>query len=129
MLFGVVAGLAGCAMLQTGPAPVSPAVVVFFQPQSAALDAPADSAIAAAAQAANAQAGAPVTVTGAADTVGNSQANELLSQSRAEVVADALVKDGVGQGRITVRGVGEAAAPAMADGSQFSRRVVIQIGS
>ncbi len=111
-----------------GQGPTSPATPVFFQPFSAALDQPALTIIAAAAKAANAEPDAPITVTGAADSVGGSKANELLSETRAQVVADALVSDGVAQSRITVTGIGEATTPTTGAAAQFSRRALIQIG-
>ncbi len=131
MLCAVAGPLAGCADfpgLGGGQGATSPATPVFFQPFSAALDQPALTVIAAAAKAANAEPGVPVKVTGAADSVGGSKANELLSETRAQVVADALVTDGVAQSRITVTGIGEATTPTTGAAAQFSRRALIQIG-
>ncbi len=131
-MLGAVAGpLAGCAGfpgMAGGQGPTTPATPVFFQPFSAALDQPALTIIAATAKAANAQPDAPITVTGAADSVGSTKANELLSQTRAQVVADALVTDGVAPSRITVTGIGESTTPATGAAAQFSRRALIQIG-
>jgi len=103
---------------------------VFFQPWSAAIDAAASQTIAAAARAALADPAAPVSVTGAADTVGSALANKYMSETRAQVIADALVADGVAASRIEVRATGATSAPGVAPASyaQFSRRVLIQVG-
>ncbi len=130
MLAGILGVFSGCATLsppaQTGPE--TPATVVFFQPFSAALDAPALAAIATAASQANAAPDQPVLVTGAADTVGSKKANALLSRTRAQVVADTLEADGVAPSRIRVKGIGETTAPGTNLPGQFDRRALIQIG-
>jgi len=121
-----VAATSGCAMLASSPPPPPPDTVVFFQPQIAVLDAPALHIIASAAATAQAEPDAPITVTGAADTVGALKDNEKLSIARAQAVANTLEADGVAASRITVRGMGETSAPA--PGMQFARRVLIHIG-
>jgi OOP family OmpA-OmpF porin len=121
----LVAATSGCAMLASSPPP-PPDTVVFFQPQTAVLDAPALHIIASAAATAQAEPDAPISVTGAADTVGALKDNEKLSIARAQAVANTLEADGVAASRITVRGMGETAAPA--PGMQFARRVLIHIG-
>jgi outer membrane protein OmpA-like peptidoglycan-associated protein len=128
LCIGILAGLGACATPQTGPLP--PAVPVFFQPWSAALDDNALSAIASAAQGAKAMPEADVSVTGAADSQGSAQANHYLSQTRAQVVADQLAADGVDPSRIRVHGAGIVSVSGVPDGSpaQFARRVVIQVG-
>jgi outer membrane protein OmpA-like peptidoglycan-associated protein len=112
-----------------GAAPA--AYPVFFQPWSAAIDANAGSTISIAAKAAQANPQAPVTVTGSADTVGSPAANKDLALTRAQVVADALVNDGIATSRITVVSAGEVSSPGTAPGNfaQFSRRVLIQVGN
>lgn len=134
LLAGVAGPLAGCAgMMQSGeappPIPTTPDTPVFFQEWSSALDSSALSTIAIAAKAANKLPAAPIIVTGAADTIGSGKANGYLSLTRAQVVADQLVADGVNNDRITVKAVGEVAAPGTADTmpAQFSRRVLIRI--
>jgi outer membrane protein OmpA-like peptidoglycan-associated protein len=124
----VLVALAGCAPT-TPPGGLPPATPVFFEPWSAALDDHAISAIATAAQAAQASPTAEVVVTGAADSTGGEQANKYISETRAQMVADQLVTDGVARERIKVRGVGVVSAPTMATGTpaQFSRRVLIQV--
>jgi outer membrane protein OmpA-like peptidoglycan-associated protein len=124
MVFSVLAGLAGCAQ----PQPSGPATPVFFQPYSAALDAPARAAVADAAKRANAEPLVTVTVFGAADSVGSAKANHYLSAARAQVVADTLEADGVAAYRIETRADGIVFAPAPAGTpAQFARRVLIQI--
>lgn len=129
IILGVILGTTGCATLGIGnpPVPSTPATPVFFQPFSSSLDQAALSTIASAAKVANVEAGQPVVVIGAADNNGDTDANKVLSKSRAEIVARQLVTDGVEQSRIHASGVGETGAPA--DMSQYSRRVLIKIGN
>ncbi len=130
LMLGLLAGLAGCAGMDSAPpTPSTPATPVFFQEWSSALDASALTAISQAAKVAIAEPGAKVIVTGAADTVGSAQANKYLSETRAQVVADQLVADGVEASRIKTKSIGETEAPGMASGApaQFSRRVTIAI--
>jgi outer membrane protein OmpA-like peptidoglycan-associated protein len=129
LCIGILAGLTACAAT-TPQGPLPPAVPVFFQPWSAALDNNALSAIASAAQGAKAMPEADVSVTGAADSQGSQQANIYLSKTRAQVVADQLAADGVDPSRIRVHGVGIVPATGVPDGTpaQFARRVVIQVG-
>jgi len=122
----VLAALAGCATAPQGPLP--PATPVFFEPWSAALDDHALSAIAMAAQNAKATPGTELVVTGAADSTGSSTANRYISETRAQVVADQLVADGLDRADIKVRGVGVVAAPAQnSTPAQYARRVLIQL--
>jgi outer membrane protein OmpA-like peptidoglycan-associated protein len=127
LTISLLCSLAGCA---TAPTPVTgPATPVFFQSFSAVLDESALTAIAAAAKAANQQPDARVTVTGAADSVGSVLANKYLSETRAQVVADALVSDGVSADRIHMHAVGIAPAPGPTGApAQSARRVLVQIG-
>jgi outer membrane protein OmpA-like peptidoglycan-associated protein len=121
--------LGGCAyIVPPAPGPVA-AYPVFFQTWSAAIDPTAATTIATAAKAALASPDARVRVTGAADTVGSAKANQYLSRTRAQVVADALAEDGVDPSRIRVKAIGEQNAPGGVEGApaQFSRRVLIEI--
>jgi len=123
---GAILALAGCATMAPPPlAATAPATPVFFQPYSVALDKPALDAIAAAAVAANQQPESRVLVLGAADSGGNTQANILLSKTRARVVADQLIADGVGPSRIHASGLGEQSA--LEASAQSARRVLIRI--
>ena len=104
--------------------PSGPRYVVFFQEGSAQLDAPAGSVIAQAAQRANADPAAPVEVSGYTDTAGSPQANVVLSQERAQAVADALVARGVAANRLIRKAQGQTGSnPGVA-----SRRVEITVG-
>ncbi|HJS86916.1 MAG TPA: OmpA family protein [Acetobacteraceae bacterium] len=96
--------------------------VVFFQKWSAAFDDPALRVIAEAARWAKSHPDAQVSVTGAADRTGSRQANILLSELRAQVVADQLAADGADPRRIKQMGLGSV---DYALSSQESRRVVI----
>jgi len=104
---------------------------VFFQPWSAAIDANGTSTIKIAAKFAVAHPLLPVIVTGSADTVGGEESNKDMAQVRAQVVADALVADGVARSRIALVSTGELSSPGVAPGSfaQFSRRVLIKVGN
>lgn len=99
--------------------------VVFFKEWSAAIDKPAASVISAAAKAAKANSALKVHVTAYADTTGSAQANHYLTQTRAQVVTDALTADGVPANRIEQSS--EGSVPAV-DTKQESRRVTITLG-
>jgi outer membrane protein OmpA-like peptidoglycan-associated protein len=98
--------------------------LVYFQERSAQLDAAARSVIAQAAQRANADPTAPVTVAGYTDSAGSPPADVLLSQQRAQAVADALSADGVAANRLIRKGHGQTGS----DPGIASRRVEITIG-
>lgn len=130
MIVCVLAGLGGCAVPPGDATPVGPATPVFFQPYSAALDVPAEAVIASAAQAAKASPQVRAVVTGAADSVGSEKVNYYLSETRAQMVADMLVQDGVPEDRIEIRanGITPALSP-IPNGTpaQSARRVLIQL--
>ena len=122
--------LAGCTAQAPAPQiPLPPAVPVFFQSWSAALDKSALNAIASAAQTAAANPSMDVVVTGGADSVGSAQANIYMSEVRAQVVSDQLVADGVTQDRIKIKanGIVPSGMPA-GQPAQIARRVLIQVG-
>ena len=127
LILSMLAGLVGCAYT---PQITSKATPVFFQPFSAALDEPALSTIASAAKTASAQPNASVVVVGAADSVRSEPPNKYLSQTRAQVVADQLVADGVAQSRLRIHGRGIIQPTGGASGTpvQAARRVLIAIG-
>ena len=104
--------------------PSGPHYVVFFQERSAQLDAPARGVIAQVARRANADPAAPVEVRGHTDSSGSPRADELLSQERAQAVADALVADGVAADRLVRKGQGQTGATS----GVASRRVEITVG-
>jgi outer membrane protein OmpA-like peptidoglycan-associated protein len=120
-------GLGACSTVTPSPqaAGDGPRYVVFFQEWSAGLDGSANRVITAAARAAAADPMAPVHVLGAADMLGSPQANVYLSQTRAQVVTDGLVRDGVAQSRIVQDARGSLQPVG---GNVESRRVTITIG-
>lgn len=123
-LFGGAFLLAGCA--SEGPVPEVPAYVVFFTPTSAVLDTQAQAVVADAAHAARADTGQSVTVAGfAAPTATGTPASEfLISRSRSQAVANALVAQGIAQSRIVQKPRGSAGG----DPGIESRRVEIVLG-
>ncbi len=104
--------------------PSGPHYVVFFQERSVQLDAPARDVVARAAKRARADPAAPVEVSGYTDTGGNPGANLVLSQERAQAVADALVANGVAANRLERKGHGQTGR----DPGVASRRVEITVG-
>ena len=72
-----------------------------------------------------------IVIEGFTDDRGSAQANQRLSERRAEAVRDALVREGIDAGRINARGLGEAypvASNQDPGGRQLNRRVEILIG-
>ena len=116
--------LAGCAA--QGPVPEVPAYVVFFTPLSASLDTQAQAVVADAARAARADSGRSVTVAGyAASTATSTPASDfLISRTRSQAVANALVAQGIAQSRIVQNPRGSAGG----DPGIESRRVEIVLG-
>src|ERR1700760_1738171 len=98
--------------------------VVFFQSWSAAIDDSAQTVISTAADWVKSHPGNVALVNGFASTVGGKQANILLADLRAQVVADQLQSDGVDAKRIRQRGHGPVQYELTA---QESRRVEISI--
>jgi cytochrome c oxidase subunit 2 len=118
LLLGLLAG--------TAHAQQAPTYVVCFQEWSAALDEPAQGAIANAATWAKAHPTTTAQVVGSADPTGSRAANILLSELRAQVVVDQLATDGVDTQRI-VRTATVSIQFALT--SQESRRVTISFGA
>ncbi len=118
---GALLGLAGC-MTPSVDAP--PASVIFFTALSASLDPEAQAAIVHIADDAKANPRVPVIVQGFADRIGSVAANQTLSELRAQVVADALVGQGVDRGRIVLRPRGATKS----DPGVESRRVDVSFG-
>ena len=98
--------------------------VVFFQEWSVAIDDAAESVISQAATFARDNPNRPVRVTGFADPTGTRKSNILLSELRAQRVADYLMQDGVPEMWIKMRGKGPV---LYAISSVESRRVEISI--
>jgi outer membrane protein OmpA-like peptidoglycan-associated protein len=77
-------------------------------------------------------ASARVTISGYTDNVGDGVVNQLISQARAQAVADALVNKGLSADRIAVRGYGAAlpvADNATPEGRERNRRVVFSVNA
>ncbi|EGF92188.1 ompA family protein [Asticcacaulis biprosthecium C19] len=116
-------------------APVAPPArrnfTVYFPFNSATPTADGLAVISAAAQQARSQPGAPVTVTGHADTSGSAPYNIQLSQNRARMVADGLIQMGVPASAVNTDWKGEA-QPAVPTGNGVknaeNRRATISIG-
>lgn len=89
------------------PALVTGPFVVFFENASARLDGTARTVLDAAAKAYAGAAPVVVVIAGHTDTVGGTQGNTLLSQRRAEAVADALLALGVPQREMALEAYGE----------------------
>ncbi len=125
-LFAVcLLSIAGCA--QMPPAPPARTVVVFFTPDSAALDSAAQSAITEVSSLATQNPGAIVHVRGfAAPDAGSTAFNNALANTRAQGVADALAQAGVPRGRISMETRGPVAYELM---PTESRRVEIMVGT
>jgi outer membrane protein OmpA-like peptidoglycan-associated protein len=104
---------------------VSRRFVVFFPEWSAALDDAAVAVIADAAKLARAERHSLISIVGFADPVSGKQATALLSELRAQRVADQLRADGVAAARIHPIGHGPV---RYAQSSLESRRVEIAIG-
>lgn len=109
-------------------APVS--YMVFFPLGSTQLSSDDQNALAQAAQVYKTKQNARVTVTGFADTVGSPAGNMALSQQRANVVKDLLVKGGVPAAAITTAASGDTGL-LVASGTQANeprnRRVAVVI--
>lgn len=112
-------GLSGCY-----PGPGGPPYLVYFQERSAQLDSAARGVIALAARRANDDPAASVAVVGYTDSAGSPPADVLLSQQRAQAVADALAAGGVVPNRLRRVGRGQTGV----DAGIASRRVEIDIG-
>jgi outer membrane protein OmpA-like peptidoglycan-associated protein len=116
----ILCSLSSCAVLGGTP---KPDYIIFFQQRSATIDPVAAPIIVRAAEKAVSMPDASVIVYGYTDSAANLQADVLLSQQRAQHVADALVADGVSSGRIVRRGRGQTGG----DPGVASRRVEIDV--
>ena len=112
--------LGGCAV--ASPPPDAPRAVVFFQTWSAAIDRPAAQAISNIAGNAQASPTDHLWVIGYAELTGSERANKLLSATRAQMVTDQLVADGVAPDRIQQVAHGRTGSE---QSLQESRRVVV----
>ncbi len=112
---------AACTSAPPPPAPIA----VFFTADSATLDPEAETLVRSAADAAKARPGMDVVVLGFAGPSGGLAYNVALSNTRAQHVADLLVREGVARTRIRISPRGPVPFEAMAT---ESRRVEIRIG-
>ena len=105
--------------------PSDPPYLVYFQERSTQLDPQARGLIVLAARRANDDPAAPVDVVGYTDSAGSPPADVVLSQRRAQAVADALLANGVAANRLVLIGRGQAGS----DPGVASRRVEITVGN
>lgn len=73
-----------------------------------------------------------LTVSGYTDNVGDGMVNQLISQARAQAVADALTRRGLAADRVAVRGYGAAlpvADNATPEGREKNRRIVFSVNA
>lgn len=125
MLMLAFATTAGATVASANAAePPGRKFVVFFQEWSVAIDDNARKVIAEAAEFAQQNPTAMVRVTGFADPTGTKKANVMLSELRAQRVADYLMDDGLRAQRIQQRGKGPV---QFAISSLESRRVEITV--
>jgi OOP family OmpA-OmpF porin len=107
--------------------------VIHYANGSAALPAGSDPAIRRAAEQIKAlPAGSVVQIAGHTDNTGNPEANMRLSQHRAEVVKEALVREGVNPAMLTARGYGQSRPVASndhPDGRAQNRRIEFTVAS
>lgn len=122
-VLGLLLALAACAGAGSAG---GQRYAVFFPTASAALDDVARDTVTQAAAWANDHPAAVVHVIGFADPEGSTQVNRDLSSTRALVVQDMLVKDGVTRERIHVEAAGSV---GFAMDSQESRKVTISLGN
>ena len=105
LLAFALVGLSGCTQvsqfLSRQYYPAQPKYVVFYSPWSTTLDENGLSVVAGAAQLALKEPASTVQVVGFASTVGPDDANQSLSEARAQAVETQLVADGVDAGRVT----------------------------
>ena len=118
----LLAGLSACSSV----APVNgQRFVVYFEQWSAGISPGAQQAIDAAAARAKQTGDKPVLVQAFADPTGSKQANIYLTETRAQMVADALAAAGVAPSRIEQQAQG---ATGPVPDLQASRRVVVTVG-
>jgi outer membrane protein OmpA-like peptidoglycan-associated protein len=98
-------GLGGCTDVSNYVSkqyhPAQPKFVIFYSPWSSTLDEKSLAVVAAAAQAALTDPVATVQVVGFSSTIGASDANQQLSEARAEAVQTQIIADGVASSRVT----------------------------
>jgi OOP family OmpA-OmpF porin len=128
LLVLALVGLSGCAEVSGFVSrqyyPAQPKFVVFYSPFSSTLDENGLAVTSGAAQLALKEPTSTVQVVGFASTVGTDDANQSLSQDRAQAVEAQLIADGVDASRVT--SMARGATPYQFSPSE-SRRVEINI--
>ena len=98
-------GLSGCGEVSHFVSrqyyPAQPKLVIFYSPWSSTLDEHGLSVVAGAAQLALKEPASTVQVVGFASTIGPDDANQSLSEARAQAVETQLIADGVDSSRVT----------------------------
>lgn len=122
-LFAAAPVLLAAACTSAPPPP--PPIAVFFTADSATLEPEAEALVRSAAEAAKARPGTDVVVLGFAGPAGGAAYNVALSNTRAQHVAELLVREGVARARIRISPRGPVPFEAIAT---ESRRVEIRIG-
>jgi outer membrane protein OmpA-like peptidoglycan-associated protein len=112
--------LAGCAPVQPQPAPEVGRYLVYFNEFSANLTSDAKNVIAEAAAKAREYGARTIRIEGRASATGSAAANQRLTETRTQVVYDALQRDGVDPTMIQQQPLGQA---INADTSVMDRRV------
>jgi outer membrane protein OmpA-like peptidoglycan-associated protein len=128
LLAFALVGLSGCAEVSQFVArqydPAQPKFVIFYSPWSSTLDGSGLSVVSSAAQLALKEPTSTVQVVGFASTVGPDDANQAISEARAQAVQSQLIADGIDASRVTSMARGATAyefSPAEA------RRVEIDV--
>jgi outer membrane protein OmpA-like peptidoglycan-associated protein len=105
LLAFALVGLSGCTPISHYVSrqyyPAQPKFVIFYSPWGSTLDGNGLSAVAGAAQLALKEPTSTVQVVGFASTVGADDANQSLSEARAQAVETQLIADGVDASRVT----------------------------
>ena len=121
-------GLSGCAQVSGYVSrqyyPAQPKFVIFYSPWSSTLDENGLAVVAGAAELALKEPTSTVQVVGFASTVGTDDANDALSQARAQAVETQLIADGVDASRVTSMARG---ATTYQFGPNEARRVEIDV--
>jgi outer membrane protein OmpA-like peptidoglycan-associated protein len=105
LLVLALVGLSGCTQVSSfisrQYAPAQPRFVIFYSPWSSTLDETGRLVAASAARLALTEPASTIQVVGFASTVGADDANQTLSESRAQAVETQLIADGVDASRVT----------------------------
>jgi outer membrane protein OmpA-like peptidoglycan-associated protein len=105
LLAFALVGLSGCTEVSQFVSrqyyPAQPKYVIFYSPWSSTLDQNGLSVVAGAADLALKQPDSTVQVVGFASTVGTDDANQAISEARAQAVEAQLIADGVDASRVT----------------------------